>query len=113
MFECTVTVGDEEESSYYGMSVPHAMELALFRYAYLPWCKSSSLSDDEHEANYEDIARRQEWKSVRRAMVERAIEQVRAAAARKLAAEAVTESRTVAVDSASNIRTTTWQGRAA
>jgi hypothetical protein len=55
MFECTVTVGDEEQSSYYGMSLPHAMELAFFRHAYLPWCQSSTFAEDKLESDYEAV----------------------------------------------------------
>jgi hypothetical protein len=109
MFECTVTVGNEEQSSYFGVSLPHAMELALFRHAFLPWCKSSTLSDDENKGrmSHKGNARQQEWQSVRRAMVERAIAQVRAAAARRRLNEAVTESRT------NMIADSVWQDRVA
>lgn len=40
MFECTVKIDGEDESSYFGVtSQANAMEMALWRYAYLPWCK--------------------------------------------------------------------------
>lgn len=51
MYECTVTVDGEDESSFFGITgLANAMEQAVFNLAYLPWCKDRlTVHRSEHE----------------------------------------------------------------